>query len=63
MSAQDRTNRVAGLFSRIAVIATVYKDDIKTRDQKIKPMADELWAITKVQWENGELSHLHSNPK
>lgn len=61
MSAEDRARRVSFLFQKIAFIAESFKNNIKTRDEKIKPMADELWAITKVQWDNGELDHLHSN--
>jgi hypothetical protein len=57
MSAEDRARRVAGLFSRIAATAEIYKDDIKKRDEIIKRMADELWAITKIQEANGELNH------
>lgn len=58
MSAEDRKRRVDFLFKKIAFIAESIKD-IDKRDAKIKPMADELWAITKVQWDNGELDHLH----
>jgi hypothetical protein len=53
----DRKNKVDELFIRIAMIADfTFDDDI--RNSKIKPLASQLWEITKYQWENGELEHL-----
>lgn len=62
MSPEERRRKVDELFIRIAMVAD-FTEDKKVRDSRIKPMADELWAITKVQWEKGELAHLHSNLK
>ena len=60
MSPEDRKRKVDELFVRIAMIADfTFEENI--RDSKIKPLSDELWAITKVQWDNGELSHLRDN--
>ena len=62
MSPEERRRKVDELFIRIAMVAD-FTEDKKVRDSRIKPMADELWAITKEQWKLGELEHLHSNLK
>lgn len=55
----ERKNKVDELFIRIAMIADfTFDNDI--RDAKIKPLACQLWEITKYQWEHGELEYLHS---
>jgi hypothetical protein len=51
----QRKNRVDLLFKQIAFIAESYKNDIKTRDKLHKPLAEELWTITKKQLELKEL--------
>jgi hypothetical protein len=51
----QRKNRVDLLFKQIAFIAESYKNDIKTRDKLYKPLAEELWTITKKQLELKEL--------
>lgn len=58
MPAEQRARRVDELLERIAFIADL-NDDKQQRDKLIKPLADELWAITQDQWKNGELDHLH----
>lgn len=62
MSPEERRRKVDELFIRIAMVAD-FTDDKKVRDTRIKPMAEELWAITQEQWKLGELDHLHSNLK
>lgn len=57
MSAEERKSKVDLLFKKIAFIAELSKDDKPNRDKLIKPLADELWAITQVQEQNGELNH------
>lgn len=58
MSPEIRKRKVDELFVRIAMIADFTVDD-HIRDAKIRPLAQELWSITKIQWDNGELKHLH----
>ena len=55
MTPLQRKNRVDLLFKQIAFIAESYKNDIKTRDKLHKPLAEELWTITKKQLELKEL--------
>lgn len=56
LTPQQRKNRVELLFKKIAFIAESTKDKI-TRDKLIKPLAQELWQISKKQLELGELNH------
>ena len=56
---EERARRVKELFIRIAMIADFTKDK-KERDAKIKPIAEELWAISQIQEANGELNHFLS---
>lgn len=55
---ESRRKRVEDLFKRIAFLAEVYKNDIKTRDKLHKPLAEELWTISQKQLLLGELDHL-----
>ncbi len=63
MSPEWRRDRVKMLFSKIAFFADLNEGNPKQRDELIKPLSEELWAITKEQWKLGELEHLHSNLK
>ena len=63
MSPEARKERVKLLFQRIALIADINHKWPTKRDELIKPLSEELWAITKEQWKLGELEHLHGNPK
>lgn len=55
MTKEQRKRRVDTLFKQIAFIAETHKNDIKTRDKFHKPLAEELWTITKEQLKLGEL--------
>ena len=59
MSAEDRKEKVKDLFNKIAFIADLHKNDIKTRDKLHKPLVEELWTISKEQLKLKELDHLH----
>lgn len=59
MNEIDRKEKVKDLFNKIAFIADLHKNDIKIRDKLHKPLAEELWTISKEQLRLGELDHLH----
>ena len=58
MTTEERKNRVSFLFKQIAFIAEVLENDPKSRDEHIKPLSEELWAITQVQESLHELDYL-----
>lgn len=55
----NRKNRVDYLFRTIEIIANRHENNKIIRDKLIKPLAEELWAISKIQLASGELDHLH----
>jgi hypothetical protein len=57
LTSADRAVRVKALFAKIAFIADVHKDDKVERDRLHKPLADELWQISKYQFDEKELNH------
>jgi len=54
---EGRKTRVKELFSKIELIAKVCGKDHSKRDTLHKPLADELWEISKYQLDNKELNH------
>ena len=54
MTPESRRLRVDELFNKIALIAQAYENNPKLRDELIKPMVAELWAITQQQEKLGE---------
>lgn len=57
MTPEDRKRRVEMLFAKIALIAEVNSTNPQLRDQLIKPMVEELWAVTQQQEELHELDY------
>lgn len=57
MTSEDRRKRVDLLFNQIAFIAEARSDNHSLRDELIKPLVSELWAITQEQDRLGELDY------
>ena len=57
MTLEQRALRVDELFNKIALMAQIYESNISKRDELIKPMVAELWAITQEQERLHELDY------
>lgn len=57
MTLDQRKLRVEELFNKIALMAQIYESNHSKRDELIKPMVEELWAITQQQEKLHELDY------
>lgn len=55
MTTQDRKNQAKTLFNKIAFIAEVLEENPQERDKHIQPFVEELYNLTKIQNDLGEL--------
>jgi hypothetical protein len=56
-SVEQRATKVDELFNKIALMAQIYESNPQQRDELIKPMVAELWAITQEQEKLHELDY------
>jgi hypothetical protein len=63
MTPEQRKLKVDMLFQKIALIAEVNESNPQQRDELIKPMVAELWAITQEQEKLHELDYKRVSEK